>query len=57
MNARMNISKKIKVPDLDNLELMIERAYHEVNPLYPVPKIFTREDFRKLYLKITEIGG
>lgn len=57
MNARMNISKKIKVPDLDNLELMIERAYHEANPLYPVPKIFTKEDFRKLYLEITEIGG
>ncbi|HHX79620.1 MAG TPA: iron-containing alcohol dehydrogenase [Acholeplasmataceae bacterium] len=57
MNERMKIPKKIKVPDLNYLELMIERAYREANPLYPVPKIFTREDFRKLYLKITEIGG
>lgn len=54
MNARMQIPKKINVPDLDYLDFMIERAYHEANPLYPVPKIFTKEDFRKLYLEITE---
>lgn len=54
MNARMGIPKKIKVPDLDNLELMIERAYREANPLYPVPVIFSKDDFQKIYLGITE---
>lgn len=56
MNERMGIPKKIQVPDLDNLDLMIERAYHEANPLYPVPMIFTRDDFRKIYLEVTERG-
>ena len=56
MNARMKIPKKIQVPNLDNLEMMIERAYHEANPLYPVPKIFSKDDFRKLFLEVSEIN-
>ncbi|MDD3999728.1 MAG: iron-containing alcohol dehydrogenase [Bacilli bacterium] len=54
MNLRMKIPKKISVPDLDHLDIMVERAYHEANPLYPVPKILSKADFRKLFYQVTE---
>ncbi|QWC00769.1 iron-containing alcohol dehydrogenase [Mycoplasmatota bacterium] len=35
----------IKESDITGI---VEKAYKEANPLYPVPKIFTRNDFREL---------
>ncbi|MFA7561680.1 MAG: hypothetical protein WCY80_06220, partial [Candidatus Izemoplasmatales bacterium] len=50
MNEKMSISKgflsSIKENDLDQL---VEHAYKEANPLYPVPKIFKKSDFKKIY--------
>ena len=33
----------------DDLKIMISRAYKEANPLYPVPVIFSRNDFKNIY--------
>jgi alcohol dehydrogenase class IV len=54
MNERMGIPKKIKGIVESDIPIMAERAFHEANPLYPVPKILDREDFRKLYKLIKE---
>jgi alcohol dehydrogenase class IV len=55
MNKRMEIPDKIIIPNNDHLELMIERAYHEANPLYPVPKILSKNDFRFLFNQVIEV--
>ncbi|MDR2090884.1 MAG: iron-containing alcohol dehydrogenase [Clostridiales bacterium] len=49
MNAAMNIPDKIEGIKDEDIDAMIENAFKEANPLYPVPKIFTREDFKKIY--------
>ena len=52
LNEKMRIPNKIKGIQDKDIDLMVERAFHEANPLYPVPKIFTREDFMKIYQAI-----
>ena len=52
LNAKMNIPNQIKGIEDKDLPLMVERAFHEANPLYPVPKIFTRQDFMLIYQEI-----
>ncbi len=53
MNKHMDIkntfSSLIKEEDLP---LMISRAQKEANPLYPVPKQFSKKDFLEVYKKI-----
>jgi alcohol dehydrogenase class IV len=49
LNAVMNIPEKIDGIKDEDIPQMIENAFKEANPLYPVPKIFTREDFMKIY--------
>ena len=50
MNKAMNIPEKFDIA-YDEIEVneMIEYAYKEGNPLYPVPKEFNKEDFKKIY--------
>lgn len=57
MNARMNIPNKIMIPNYNHLETMIDRAYHEANPLYPVPMIFTKQDFKQLFMQVIALKG
>ena len=48
MNERMNIPtgfKEIKEKDID---IIVDRAYKEGNPLYPVPVIFDKDEFRRI---------
>ena len=52
MNKNMDIPDFIIIDNEDNLRLMIERAYKESFPLYPVPKIFDKKDFEILFRKI-----
>jgi len=52
LNNKMNIPSKIEGINEKDIPLMVERAFHEANPLYPVPKIFTRQDFTKIYHEI-----
>ena len=50
MNKAMNIPEKFDIVyDEVEVDEMIEHAFKEGNPLYPVPKEFTREDFKKIY--------
>ena len=52
MNASMDIPTKIEgkwtILDKD-IPTMVERAFKEANPLYPVPAIWSREDLTKIY--------
>lgn len=52
LNKKMNIPDKINGINDEDISLMVERAFHEANPLYPVPKIFTREDLKTVYYEI-----
>lgn len=55
LNKRMNIPERFhEIIKEEDISLMIERAYHEANPLYPVPKIFSRQDFANIYHQIQD---
>lgn len=53
-----DLSKKMNIPTIfpqikrKDIEIMSKRAYDEANPLYPVPMIFSKRDFTKIYLKL-----
>ena len=50
MNKSMNIPEKFEIEyKEDDVNEMIEYAIKEGNPLYPVPKEFSKEDFKKIY--------
>lgn len=49
LNKRLNIPDKIAGIKETDIPVMVERAYKEATPLYPVPKILSREDLFKLY--------
>ncbi len=50
MNKSMEIPEKFDIEyKEDDVKEMIEHAFKEGNPLYPVPKEFSRKDFEKIY--------
>ena len=50
LNKKMDIPEKFDIVyDEISVNEMIENAYKEGNPLYPVPKEFSRDDFKKIY--------
>ena len=50
MNASMEIPEKFDIEyKEDDVSEMISHAIKEGNPLYPVPREFNKEDFRKIY--------
>lgn len=52
LNAKMDIPNKIdKIKDQD-IDQIIEWASKEANPLYPVPVVWGKEDFKKLLQSI-----
>ena len=54
LNGSMGIPEKIAgIKDTD-IPYMIDNAHREANPLYPVPAIFGRVDFEKIYRMIKE---
>lgn len=53
MNESMNIPKKVNGIVDEDIPLMIQRALQEANPLYPVPKIFNKEDMLYIYKEIS----
>ena len=57
MNQRMNIPNYILIPNQDNITTMINRAYQEANPLYPVPMMFDKNDFAVLFNKVIKFEG
>ncbi|MGI6428619.1 MAG: iron-containing alcohol dehydrogenase [Syntrophomonadaceae bacterium] len=54
LNESMDIPNKISGIQEKDIQVMVEQAYKEANPLYPVPKIFTRHDFTNIYDLIRE---
>lgn len=54
LNERMNIPRKIGGIAASDIPLMAERAFHEANPLYPVPRILGKKDLIRLYHRIGE---
>ena len=53
-NRDMNIPEKIKGIEDSDIPLMVKRAFKEANPLYPVPKIMSKEDLFNIYKLIKE---
>lgn len=54
MNRRMNIPEKLEGIKEKDIPVLVGRAYAEANPLYPVPVIFSKEDFKRIYDAIRE---
>ena len=52
MNAYMNIPTTIDGIKEEDIPTMVERAFKEANPLYPVPKLMSKEDFTAMYHEI-----
>ena len=48
LNTKMEIPETFDVIVESDIPVMVDRAYHEANPGYPVPRIFTRKDFSEL---------
>lgn len=49
MNEALDIPQFITDIRKDDVPAMVEHAFREANPLYPVPRVFTREQFTELY--------
>ena len=54
MNKQMDIPKTITEIEVTDIPLMVDRAYKEANPLYPVPRILNKKDLETLYILIKE---
>lgn len=54
LNRKMNIPEKISGIREKDIPVLAVWASQEANPLYPVPVIFGRKDFRTLYRQIME---
>ena len=54
LNASMDIPTKISGIQNKDIPVMVERAYREANPLYPVPTILKRDDLAIIYKMIQE---
>lgn len=54
LNSSMEIPEKIPGIREEDLPLMVDRAFSESNPLYPVPRILMKNDMMTLYKMIRE---
>lgn len=54
LNINMNIPSTIKGIKDEDIYIMSKHADKEANPLYPVPKLFNRQELEKIYLKVKE---
>lgn len=52
LNEKMNIGTKIPELQDKDLNTLVKAAYSEANPLYPVPVMFSKDDFRKMFKKL-----
>ncbi|MGG0644557.1 iron-containing alcohol dehydrogenase [Sporosarcina gallistercoris] len=52
MNEKMDIPETISSIKTQDIPLMVDRAYNEANPLYPVPRILNKKDLETLYILI-----
>lgn len=54
LNKKMDIPAKITGIEERDIPLMVERALSEAHPLYPVPKMMSKEEMIKIYHSIKE---
>ena len=54
LNQTMGIPKTVDCIVESDIPLMVKRALAESNPLYPVPKIMSKEDITGIYYRIKE---
>ncbi|MBY0095876.1 iron-containing alcohol dehydrogenase [Mesobacillus maritimus] len=54
LNKEMDIPTKVSGINEEDLPFMVDRAYKEANPLYPVPKILSKKELLTLYQIIKE---
>jgi len=58
INAIRDLNSRMEIPDTidfivnSDIPTMVDRAYNEANPMYPVPRIFSRKDFRDVINKL-----
>lgn len=52
LNKNMNIPTTINGIKEEDIDLMADHADKEANPLYPVPKLYNKEELKTLYYKI-----
>ena len=53
LNTKMEIPSTIDSISKDDIPVLANHAFKEANPSYPVPRIFKREDFESLYLRLS----
>lgn len=55
MNAKMDIPAKFEgIIKKEDIPTMVDRAYKEANPLYPVPKFMGKKELAEIYEKISQ---
>ena len=54
LNLRMEIPEKITGIVKEDIPLMAKHAEKEANPLYPVPKLMTRDELEQFYYRIAD---
>lgn len=54
LNKKMNIPEKLQGIQKEDIPKMAKHAEREANPLYPVPKLFTKKEIEAFYYKIGE---
>jgi len=52
LNKKMSIPETIDSLQEKDIPALVDHAYKEANPTYPVPRIFTKEDFTLLYSRL-----
>jgi len=57
LNQRMGIPTTMDCIRDEDIPVMADRAFHESNPVYPVPRIFSREDFVSVLHRLTGRSG
>ena len=54
LNERMNIPSKLRGIKKEDIDKMAKKAEKEANPLYPVPKLFTKKEIAQIYYDIAD---
>ena len=52
LNEKMSIPKTIDSLNEKDIPGLVDHAFKEANPTYPVPCIFTKEDFTQIYMRL-----
>ncbi|CAD2081330.1 alcohol dehydrogenase [Jeotgalicoccus coquinae] len=52
LNEKMNVGTVFQELKDEDLKMLADAAYKEANPLYPVPVMFSKADFIRMYKKV-----